>query len=361
VRTLVTAALIVLGVVGLVFLLAQILSIVLIVLIAIVFAEGIRPLVLRLMRRRWPQPLAIFAVYVGLLAFLAVLITLLVQPIVSEAQQLAANFPAYQSNFLKFFHNLETQFHFNVDITKQVTGALGAAQQILFTIGATIFSIVVNFFLVLVLGFLWLVSSERLKHFTVDLVPIRRQDLATDILREIGFRMGGFVRATAINSLAVGVATGVASAVLHLPSPILLGIFAGLAGAIPIVGATVGVAAPVLLAFTIGPGWALLTGVVMGVIQIIDANTVVPIVMNRALSLPALGVVLALLIGGTLQGLIGSLLAVPVAAAIQVLIQRILVPVIYASQGRYDEAHAAAYRTLTPALKTAGARSGTGT
>ena len=350
-RTLVTAALIVLAVAVVVFLLAQIVSIVLLVLVAIVFAEGIRPLVERLTRMRWPQPLAIITVYVALLAFLAALIALLVQPIVSEAQQLASNFPTYQRNFLSFFHNLETQLHFNVDISKQIASALGAAQQVLFTIGATIFGVLVNFVLVLVIGFLWLVSSERLKKFSISLVPIRHQSLATDILREIGFRMGGYLRAVAINSLAVGVATGVASAILGLPSPILLGIFAGLAGAIPIVGAVLGVVPPFLLAFTIGPGWAVLVLGVMLFIQLVDANTVVPIVLNRAVALPALGVVLALLIGGTLQGVIGALLAVPVAAAIQVIILRVLVPVVYYAQGRYDEAYNTAYQTLTPKLK----------
>jgi len=334
VRTLVVAALIVLAVVALVFLLSTVLGIVLVVLVAIVFAEGIRPLVQHLHRLGFPLALAIVAVYIGLLGFLTLLVVLLVQPIVTEAQQLAQHFPAYQKQFLDFFNHLENQFHFSVDVSKQVGTALGAAQQILFTIGSYIFGIIVDFILVLVIGFLWLVSSERLKAFCVDLVPPSYQDVARDVFRDIGFRMGGYLRAVAINSLVVGTATGVACALLNLPSPILLGIFAGLTAAVPLVGAFLGVVPPVLLGFTLSPAYPVLVLVVLLVIQLVDANTVVPLLMNRVVALPALAVVLALLIGGALQGLIGALLAVPIAAAIQVIIVRVMVPAIHRAQGR---------------------------
>ena len=358
VRTLVTAALIVLGVVALVAFLASIIDIVLVVLVAIVFAEGIRPLVAELHRRRVPTPVGILAVYVAILAFIAVMVLLLVQPIVSEAQSLASHFPTYQRELLNWFSGVEKQLHFNVDITKQVSSLLGATQQILFAIGGTIFSIIVDFVLVLVVGFLWLVSSDRLKAFAVDLFPEAHHALVVDIFREMGFRMGGFLRASAINSLAVGVVVGVACAVLRLPDPVILGIFAGLAAAIPMVGGIVGVIPAVLLGFTVSPEYPIVVLAVLLVIQLIDANTVIPMVMNRVVSLPALGVVLALLVGGALQGLIGALLAVPVAAVLQVLLVRVMVPAIHHAQGRTDQAYAKAYVPLSPDLKDSAPRMG---
>jgi predicted PurR-regulated permease PerM len=358
VRTLVTAALIVLGVVALVAFLASIIDIVLVVLVAIVFAEGIRPLVAELHRRRVPTPVGILAVYVAILAFIAVMVLLLVQPIVSEAQSLASHFPTYQRELLNWFSGVEKQLHFNVDITKQVSSLLGATQQILFAIGGTIFSIIVDFVLVLVVGFLWLVSSDRLKAFAVDLFPEAHHALVVDIFREMGFRMGGFLRASAINSLAVGVVVGVACAILRLPDPVILGIFAGLSAAIPMVGGIVGVVPAVLLGFTVSPEYPILVLAVLLVIQLIDANTVIPMVMNRVVSLPALGVVLALLVGGALRGLIGALLAVPVAAVLQVLLVRVMVPAIHHAQGRTDQAYAKAYVPLSPDLKDSAPRMG---
>lgn len=356
-RTLVVAALLVLAIVGLVFLVARLASIVLVILIAIVFAEGIRPLVRALEARRIPMPLAIVLVYIALLAALIGLAALLVQPIVTEAQSLAGNFPTYQKNFLDFFNHLEQQFHFTTNIQSYVSGALGTAQQVLFAIGSTLLALVVNFILVLVVGFMWLVTSDRLRRFVVDLIPPRHQALATDVLTEVGFRSGGYVRAVVINGLAVGVATGVASFFLGLPSPILLGVFAGLVAMIPVVGAVVGVIPPVLLAFTVSPVWAIVVLAVMLVIQLIDANTVVPLVMNRVVALPALVVVLALLVGGTLAGVVGAVLAVPVAAAIQVLVIRVLVPAVHHAQGRADPAWDSYPAVRVPAEDVAARRS----
>jgi predicted PurR-regulated permease PerM len=358
VRTLVTSALIVLAIVALAAFLASIISIVLVVLVAIVFAEGIRPLVAELQRRRVPRPVGILAVYVGVLAFIALMVLLLVQPIVSEASSLATNFPTYQKDFLNWFTGVEQQFHFNVDVAKQVSSVIDATRGVLFAIGGTLFSIIVDFVLVLVVGFLWLVSSDRLKTFTVDLFPEAHQELVVDIFREMGFRMGGFLRAVAINSLALGLVVGVACWLLRLPDPVILGIFAGLTAAVPMVGGIIGVVPAVLLGFTIGPAYPILVLAVLMVIQLVDANTVVPLVMNRVVSLPALGVVLALLVGGAVQGLVGAILAVPVAAALQVLLVRAAVPAIHHAQGRTDQAYAKAYVPLSASLKDSALRTG---
>jgi predicted PurR-regulated permease PerM len=229
-----------------------------------------------------------------------------------------------------------------------LAGSLDTAKNVLLTIGGYIVSVLVNLVLVLVIGFLWLVTADRLKAFVVDLLPVPHQALAADVFREMGLRMGGFLRATAINMVVVGVLTGVATTVIGLPSPVLLGIFAGLTAAIPLVGPFLGIVPPLLLALTIGPGHAVLVVVVLLVIQLLDANLVVPMVMNRVVSLPALAVVMSLLIGGALEGLIGALLAVPVASALQVLLLRVIVPYIHHMQGRNTEAFARAYTPLSP-------------
>jgi predicted PurR-regulated permease PerM len=161
--------------------------------------------------------------------------------------------------------------------------------------------------------------------------------------------MGGFLRATAINMVVVGVLTGVATTLIGLPSPVLLGIFAGLTAAIPLVGPFLGIVPPFLLGLTLGPGHAVAVVVILLVVQLLDANLVVPMVMNRVVSLPALAVVMSLLIGGALEGLLGALLAVPVASALQVLLLRVVVPYIHHTQGRDTEAFARAYTPLSPA------------
>jgi predicted PurR-regulated permease PerM len=351
VRTLVVAALIVIALLGLAVLLSQVVNLLLILLVAIVFAEGMRPLVNRLTEARLPRPLAIAVVYAAFILLLAVLITLLVQPIVDEATSLAHNLPSYQksieSTVTSWQHDLNLGGSGSPNIGNTLAGSLDTAKNVLLTIGGYIVGVLVNLVLVLVIGFLWLVTADRLKHFVVDLLPPRHQDLAADVFSDMGQRMGGFLRATAINMVVVGILTGLACTALGLPSAVLLGIFAGLTAAIPLVGPFLGIVPPLLLGLTLGPGHAVLVGVVLLIVQLLDANLVVPQVMNRVVSLPALAVVVALLIGGALEGLIGALLAVPVASALQVVLIRVVVPYVHTTQGRSDEAYARAYTPMS--------------
>ena len=350
VRTLVAAALLVLAIVALLILLAQVANLVLLFLIAVVIAEGMRPLVHRLEQAGLQRFLAIIGVYIAFLLVLAIAIAILVQPVVAQAENLASHFPEYQKSAVSVITTVE--HHLNITSTQlesQVQKALGTAGQVLVTIGGDIVSVCVNLVLVLVLSFLWLASSDRLKVRFVDLFPPHSQSLVADVLHEIGFRMGGYLRAVAINMVAVGVTTGVACLLLGLPSPVLLGLFAGITAAIPLFGPFLGVVPAVLLGFTVSPEYPILVLAVLLVIQLIDANTIVPMVMNRVLALPALAVVVALLAGAALAGLVGALLAVPIASAIQVLVVRVLVPYIHHTQGRADPAFASAFTAPPPA------------
>lgn len=338
VRTLVIAALTTLAVVGLVFLLYAVLDIVLVFLIAIVVAEGIRPLVRRLEGWRFPKSLAILTVYALILGILTVLVVLLVQPLVTQAQQLADNFPHYQKEAEKFVTDIEHRLHISSDLSSQIGNALNTAKEVILTVGTTTATVLVRFVIVLVLAFLWLTTSDRLKAFIIDLVPTRRQALAEDVIRDMGTRVGGYMRGVVINMVVIGVLSGAAVALLRLPSPVLLGIFAGITEAIPIFGPFIGAAPAVGLGFTVSPLYPLLVALVFLVIQQVESNTLVPVVMNRVVALPPLTVVLALLVGGTLEGVAGALLAVPVAAALQVLVLRVLLPMVHAMQGRTEQA-----------------------
>jgi predicted PurR-regulated permease PerM len=334
IRTLVTSALIVLTVVGLVFLLHAILDLVLVFLLAIVVAEGIRPLVRRLEGWRFPKAAAILTVYLVLLAILALLVVLLVQPLVSQAQQLANDFPRYQNQLQQFINDVQSRLHLSGNFNTQIGSALGTAKDVLLAIGSTVATVLVDFVIVLVLAFLWLTTSDRLKAFVVDIVPTQRQPLAADVIADMGTRIGGYMRGVVINMVVIGVLAGIAVALLRLPSPVLLGIFAGVMEAIPIFGPFLGAAPAVLLGFNVAPLYPLLVAGVFLVIQQVESNTLVPVVMNRVVALPPLTVVLALLVGGALQGVPGALLAVPMAAALQVLLLRVAVPMIHVAQGR---------------------------
>jgi len=353
IRTLVVALLLVLSIIALVWMIAQVTQILLLLLVAIVFAEGVRSPVELVEKWKLPRPAAVLVVYLVLLGVFALLVTLLVSPIVSEVNTLVHQLPTYQHQVSDAVTTIQQRLHIapNQNLTSQIVGSLNTAKDILIAVSGYVAGVLINLIVIMILSFLWLVSSDGLKSFVVDLFPLRQQPLAADVLREMGFRMGGYIRATAINMVVVGIASGIAATALGLPSPVLLGIFAGLAAAVPLIGPLVGVVPAVLLGFTISPAYPILVAVVFAVVQLLDANIIVPPLMNRVVALPALTVVLALLIGGTVAGIVGALLAIPLAAAVHVLLVRVVVPAIHHSQGRADEAFAKAATPVSPSLR----------
>ena len=130
-----------------------------------------------------------------------------------------------------------------------------------------------------------------------------------------------WVRGQLILMSTIGVATGVAYTLLGVPSALLLGLMAALAEAIPIIGPLLGAIPAVLVAATISPQLALAVAGVYLVLQLIEGNVLVPLVMRNTTGISPFLVIISVLIGGAVGGFIGALLAVPIAAAGEVLIE----------------------------------------
>jgi len=135
--------------------------------------------------------------------------------------------------------------------------------------------------------------------------------------------MGLWVRGQLTLMASILVMTTVAYVLLDLPNALLLGVIAGIAELIPIVGPALGAIPALLVAAVTGDvQTVILVAVVYVVIQVVEGNVLVPIVMKNAIGVPPFLVIVALLIGGSVAGLVGALLAVPVAAALVVILER---------------------------------------
>jgi predicted PurR-regulated permease PerM len=130
-----------------------------------------------------------------------------------------------------------------------------------------------------------------------------------------------WVRGQLILMSAIAIATGTAYTLLGVPSAILLGLLAALAEAIPIVGPLLGAIPALLVAATISPQLTVAVAGVYLVLQLIEGNVLVPIVMRNTTGISPFLVILSILIGGAAGGFLGALLAVPIAAAGEVLIE----------------------------------------
>ncbi len=140
---------------------------------------------------------------------------------------------------------------------------------------------------------------------------------------DVEARLGLWVRGQLILMGSMAIATGAVYSVLGLPSALLLGLIAGIAEAIPMVGPILGAIPAVMVAATVGPEMVAAVAIAYVVIQFVEGNILVPIVMRNTIRMSSFLVIVSLLAGAAIAGMIGAFLAVPVVAAAEAILERL--------------------------------------
>jgi predicted PurR-regulated permease PerM len=195
-----------------------------------------------------------------------------------------------------------------------------------------LFGLVIIFVIGPILAFYFLVDLPKIKRGLKALIPARRRGEVESILQKIGQAIGGFFRGQLLVSLFVGVASAIGLWIVGLPFWAVVGLVAGLFNLIPLIGPFIGGIVAVIVAFTtdvgggglldLRPGWPLAIGSALALltVQQIDNHILSPNIVGRTVRLHPVTVMLGLLAGGTLLGLWGMLLAVPVLASAKILL-----------------------------------------
>ena len=175
-------------------------------------------------------------------------------------------------------------------------------------------------------------SEERL--LLIPFAPGRGK--ARELTAEMGRKIEGWLKGIVVLSAFVGVGTTVGMWALGMPYPLLLGVTAGLAELVPLAGPYLA-SAPGILVALFQPTWKLIAVVLFFVaLQMVENQILAPAVLGRHVEMPPLLVILALLLGASLMGIVGAILALPVAAIILVLWTDLVVPAI---KRQYHETH----------------------
>jgi len=198
-----------------------------------------------------------------------------------------------------------------------VGGVLGAGELVLSTVSFIL--------VVLVLSIYFLVGLPRIKVFAYQLVPHSRRPRVILIGDEILAKVGGYVLGNFITSVIAGLGTYFWLLAWGVPYPILLGMFVAFLDLIPVIGSTVGGAVVSLVALTVSLPVAVATLAFYIVYRLAEDYLIVPRVMGRTVQVPAIVSLIAVLIGGVLMGIIGALVAIPVAAAVRLLLQEVAI------------------------------------
>ena len=336
---LLAAAILVAVLVGIV-LITQALGTLIALVLAIILGEAIRPIVVRLRRYRIPGPLAVLLVYLAGAVILGFLLWLVINPLVSQVNTLTTNLPEYLRQLQQRADDLERTLRakgaLSDFIDSLASGLASLAQQSIprllsVPIGLLtgVFGLFINAVIVLTMTLFWLMATEQLKPFIVGLFPAASQEHAAEVFAEIGRAFGGYIRGTLIGMVLIGVLAGAGLALIGVPFALLLGILAGLTELLPYLGPWISGAVSFLVALiTVDPGKALQVILVFFIIFEIEGNVIQPLVMSRAVKVNPLVVIVAVLVGINLLGIIGAILAVPIAAAIQTFVVRVLAPAI---------------------------------
>lgn len=171
-----------------------------------------------------------------------------------------------------------------------------------------------------VVAFYLLVDLPRVRALALALVPPARRREVTELGSEVSSSVGGFLRGQLIVATFVGLSTTLAMWLVGLPFWLVVGAVAGVTNIVPYIGPFIGAALAVLIALVYGdPLLALWAAGAIAVVQQVESSLVSPLVMGKTVHLHPVVVIAAILLGGSLAGFIGLLVAVPVAASLRVL------------------------------------------
>ena len=298
---------------------------------ALVLGTAIRPAVDWLYRRKLPRAAGVILVYLTLLALLTGFILLLAPLLVEQTKAIIAELPTYYQSLHASLASSPSALIRRLALQMPAAaalslpegaagglplGALGTALGYVGMVWRTLFIGTA----ILVMAFYWTLDGERLIRTGMLRFPVERRESWYELIAEMETKVGAYIRGLSILSLVVGVMATIAYVLIGLPSALVLGLLAGVFEAVPVVGPLLGAILPILIALTIDPSKVIWVVVATVVIQQAEGQFLVPRVMDKAVGVSPIVTILAILAFSTLFGLPGAVLAIPLAALIQILL-----------------------------------------
>jgi predicted PurR-regulated permease PerM len=293
--------------------------------VAIVIAEALAPLVAWL--ERWiPRIAAVIAIYLVLALILAGMIFFVVPPLVAQTELAIKHLPQFVHRTGSLINRFAPGE--GTRLVHAMEPKLPSLVNAVLTPPMTAVAAAVVFLQIMFLSIYWLIAMPGLYRFGLSLFPPARQAHVRDVLSEIGSTIGGYVRGTVLDAIVVAVLTYVGLLVLGVPYPLVLAVIAFLGELVPLIGPTVAEIPAVALGLLVSPGKALVVLLFYVVLQQVDGNVILPLVIRSQARISPLLVTLAVFVGAWTAGIVGALIAIPLAATLQVIVLRVVAPAI---------------------------------
>jgi predicted PurR-regulated permease PerM len=295
------------------------------ILIALFIAVSLDPAVRWLARRGMRRGFAVTLILVITLALAAGFLISVIPPLVTQFRNLADDLPDYLTR-LQDRSSQFRQLNDRYNISDQLQGMVGTLPGRLGTglLGFTsrVFGAVFNTLTVLVFTIYFMADMPRIRSGLVRLFPVDRRPRARQVVDLVVDKVGGYMIGNIIISVFAGVASLIVFSLLGVPFPVPLAFVVALCDLIPMIGATLGAIIGVTVALFSTSLWptTILVAAFFVAYQQLENYLIAPRVLKTTVELGAAAVLIAGLIGATVLGLVGALMAIPVAAAFNVLL-----------------------------------------
>ena len=304
------------------------------ILVSLFLATGLNPAVEALRKRNLSRGSAVAVIFSSVILFVVFFAFVVVPPVVSQGTNLIQNAPELLDNLMKnsTINSLNDQFGIIDTLQSRLNSVTSDGTLLISTFGGVIGvgqSILSGFFTaltILVLTLYFITSLPQATSLGLSLVPASRRDRVGKLTNAVIERIGIFVGSQILIAAMAGVFIVLLSTVLSLPSPIAIGMIVFVVALIPLIGHFIGAGVVTLIALTQSPLIGLVAFVTYVLYVQIENYVVTPRIMKRTLSVPGAVTIISALIGSSLLGLVGGLLAVPVAASIILILDEVVIP-----------------------------------
>jgi predicted PurR-regulated permease PerM len=295
--------------------------------IALFLAVALGPAVELLVRRKFPRALAIVTVYFGLFGAVVGLGLLVVPPIVNGVNDFVDNVPGYVDDLRKSktFRDYDNKYDITPKLKEQAQNLpqkLGDAVSGLRNVTVGIFGALIQVVTILVMTFFILLDGKRMMRWAAREMGTQRAQRMERLAEDIYRAVGGYVAGNLLISLIAGLSSYLVMTLLNIPFAVPLAVLMAFLDLIPLVGSAIGGAIIGIAAAIVGfPTTLIIWAVFLIVYQQVENNVLQPVIYKRTVAIHPLLVIVAVLTGGSLLGILGALLAIPVAAALQIVVR----------------------------------------
>jgi predicted PurR-regulated permease PerM len=314
--------------------LASVSQIFVLILIALFLATGLNPAVEALRRRKMSRSAAVSVIFTSVILFVIFFAFVVVPPVVTQGTQLINNAPSLLQDLMKndTIAKLNDQFGLIDTLQTKLKSITSDGTLLISTFGGIIGvgkSVLSGFFTamtILVLTLYFITSLPQAIDLGLSLVPASRRDRVGRLTHAIIARVGAFVGSQILIAAMAAVFVVILAYALGMPSPIAVGMIVLVAALIPLIGHFIGCGIVTLIALTQSVWVGIIAFMAYVVYVQIENYIVTPRIMKRTLAVPGAVTIIAALIGSSRLGLVGGLLAVPVAASIILILDEVVIP-----------------------------------